>query len=240
MTGLSQAVSDILTAQKRSKKPLAVVLAGHNGSGKSTMWYERLAGDFQIPLVNADRMMMSILPDQPLPAWASALRDQNQSWMEVAQSGVQAFVAEAMLRAVPFAMETVFSDWRPQADGSIASKIDLIEDMQRAKYFVLLMFVGLSNAQLSMGRVATRVAKGGHDVAPAKLTQRFPRTQRAINAAIDVADAAILVDNSRLPADAFTVSHVRLTRRPLFDLRDGATAAPAEILEWLDVVVPRP
>jgi predicted ABC-type ATPase len=241
MIGLSKAVKDILRAQKRSRKPLAVVLAGHNGAGKSTMWYGRLADDLQIPLINADRMMMSILPearDGMLPRWASALRDENRSWMQVAQGGVQAFVAEAMSRAVPFAMETVFSDWRPQPDGTIASKIDLIRNMQAADYFVVLIFVGLSNAQLSMGRVATRVEKGGHDVAPAKLAKRFPRTQRAIAAALDVADAAILVDNSRTQEDAFTVAHVRLAKKPLFDLRDGRTAAPAEILEWLNIVVP--
>lgn len=39
MTTLAQAVDHVLKAQKKSKKPLAIVLAGHNGSGKSTMWY---------------------------------------------------------------------------------------------------------------------------------------------------------------------------------------------------------
>jgi len=42
---------------------VAFVLAGHNGSGKSTLWYSRLAESLRMPLVNADRMMMSILPD---------------------------------------------------------------------------------------------------------------------------------------------------------------------------------
>ncbi|MBM3572056.1 MAG: hypothetical protein FJX52_06780 [Alphaproteobacteria bacterium] len=71
-----------------------------------------------------------------------------------------------------------------------------------------------------------------------KLRLRFPRTQRAITAALDVADAAILVDNSRGQKDAFMVVHARLAKR-LFDLRDGPAAASAEILEWLDIVVPR-
>ena len=85
MTILTGAVRSILAAQKKSGKPLAIIIAGHNGSGKSTMWYVDLADKFQFPLVNADRMMMSILPEvnsgMRLPAWASTLRDRNQSWM---------------------------------------------------------------------------------------------------------------------------------------------------------------
>lgn len=50
--------------------------------------------------------------------------------MEVAQKGVEAFVAQAMARKVAFAMETVFSHWQPLEDGSVESKIDLIRQMQ--------------------------------------------------------------------------------------------------------------
>lgn len=77
MNDLDGAVSNVLRTQKASGKPLAVVLAGHNGSGKSTLWYKRLASRLQIPLVNADRMMLSILPEvaaqSPLPDWARAV-----------------------------------------------------------------------------------------------------------------------------------------------------------------------
>lgn len=41
------------------EKPLAVIVAGHNGSGKSTMWYDYLVDEIHLPLLNADRMMMS-------------------------------------------------------------------------------------------------------------------------------------------------------------------------------------
>ncbi|MBI4814767.1 MAG: hypothetical protein HY791_00835 [Deltaproteobacteria bacterium] len=108
MRTLPTAVEYLLVAQRKSKKPIAIILAGHNGSGKSTMWYGHLADTIQIPLVNADRMMLSLLPQTGarLPEWAERLRDTNQSWMQVAQQGVQAFVAKAMTRQVPFA--TVF------------------------------------------------------------------------------------------------------------------------------------
>lgn len=243
MTGLPEAVEQILAAQQKTKKPLAIVLAGHNGSGKSTMWRKRLSGQLQIPLINADRMMLSILPepgsDGALDAWAQLLRDTDESWMRVAQDGVQAFVGHAMRAKVPFAMETVFSYWEEQPDGTVLSKIDLIEDMQRAGYFVLLFFVGLTNAELSILRVQTRVAEHGHDVPMERLLKRFPKTQRAIAAASKVADAAIFTDNSRDLKQAFTVCRVQLGESELYDLRAGPASVPPAIAEWLETVAPR-
>lgn len=234
---VEQAVADVLRAQQDSGKPLAIILAGHNGSGKSTFWYRELAAQFQIPLVNADRMMLSILPEEdPLPAWARALRDEDHSWMSIAQKGVEAFVAQAMDHQAPFAMETVFSHWRARGDGTFESKIERIQQMQAAGYFVLLIFVGLANVDLSILRVATRVVEGGHAVAEDKLRSRFPRTQIAVGAALGVADAAILTDNSRSANQAFAVCQVRIAGHEAFDVRDDK--APAEIRAWLDVVSP--
>ncbi len=64
------------------------------------MWYKHIVDDIQIPLINADRMMLSILPEQDnrgkLRPWAQRLRDTNTMWMQVAQKGVESFVAQAM------------------------------------------------------------------------------------------------------------------------------------------------
>lgn len=63
MNSLSKAMDRVLETQEASGKPLAIILAGHNGSGKSTMWKKHLSDRLQIPLINADRMMVSILPE---------------------------------------------------------------------------------------------------------------------------------------------------------------------------------
>jgi predicted ABC-type ATPase len=238
---LRRAVADIMARAKRSGQPLAIVLAGHNGSGKSTMWYEHLVDDIRIPLINADRMMLSILPVPDaagrLRPWAQKLRDEDTMWMAVAQKGVESFVAQAMAKQVPFAVETVFSYWQRRRDGSYASKIDMITDLQAAGYFVLLLFVGLSSSALSIGRVATRVAEGGHAVEFQKLLERFPRTQAAVHHALPVADAVVLVDNSRDAARAFTPCYARAADEVLYDIRATGNA-PIEVTTWLDVVVP--
>lgn len=241
MISLADAVGKVLHAQASAGKPLAIVLAGHNGSGKSTMWHRHLSDRLQLPLINADRMMLSILPEPTngrLAGWAARLRDSDAGWMGVAQQGVQAFVGHTMGAKVPFAMETVFSLWRELADGGVESKIDLIRDMQAAGYFVLLLFVGLQSADLSILRVGTRVAAGGHDVPAPKLRERFPRTQKAVAAAAVVADATVMADNSRRENEAFTVCRVQLGATRLFDIRDAGRPVPGVILDWLSVVSP--
>lgn len=242
MNTILEAVDAVLRTQQTTGKPLSVIVAGHNGSGKSTMWRRSLADRLEMPLINADRIMLSILPepgeDGHLVPWAARLRDQDTGWMRVAQQGVQAFVGQAMLAQVPFAMETVFSYWEEQPDGRIASKLDLMTNLQAAGYFVLLVFVGLHNVVVSINRVATRVREGGHGIAIPTLRRRFPKTQKAIAAALKVADASVLVDNSRTSDLAFTVCRVQIGPMPLFDLRRGTRRPPPVISGWLDVVAP--
>jgi predicted ABC-type ATPase len=148
-----QAAEVIRSVLEPKGKPFAIVLAGHNGSGKSTFWYQHVADDLKIPLVNADRLILSILPEPDtaghLRPWAQDLRDHNGSWMLIGQQGVQAFIGAAMTQKVPFAFETVFSHWRKLPNGRHESKIEIIRDLQQAGYFVLLIFVGLSSAELS-------------------------------------------------------------------------------------------
>jgi predicted ABC-type ATPase len=237
-TTIDSALKATLPTQE---EPLAVVLAGHNGSGKSTLWYSHVADQLRIPLINADRMMLSVLPEATnnrLSQWAQHLRDQDEQWLKVAQNGVSAFVAHAAGMKVGFAYETVFSHWKVKTDGAIESRIDLIKRLQDAGYFVLLMFVGLTNASLSIGRVQTRTAGGGHAVEEKKLIQRFPRTQIAIQAALEVADATILFDNSRSRQLAFTPVQIRNQGKILFDIRRILHQKSSAITAWLDIVAP--
>jgi predicted ABC-type ATPase len=143
-----------------------------------------------------------------------------------------------MGRQVPFAQETVFSYWEPQQDGKIRSKVDLIHKLQQNHYFVLLIFVGLRDAQLSIARVSSRKAAGGHDVAIDRLLARFERTQRAVSHAVNIADASILVDNSRRPDQAFTVARIQAKTQVIYDIRNGSAIVPTEIAAWLNVVSP--
>lgn len=229
-----------------SAKPLAFVLAGHNGSGKSTLWYQRLADRLQIPLVNADRLTLSILPEpdrktRRLPAWAQRLRDEDARWHKLSQDGVGLFRQLIMDRKLPFAFETVFSFWEETAPGVYRSKADDIVAMQRAGYVVVLLFVGLTSPALSVLRVQTRRRQGGHDVPLDKLFERFPRTQAAVGHAAAIADMTLMFDNSRTFDKAFTLVRAQQKRRIMFDSRDPTFEVDADLRAvsdpWLDRVV---
>lgn len=234
-----------LLAQTQGARPVAFVLAGHNGSGKSTLWYTRLADSLQIPLVNADRMMLSILPDADprtgrLPVWAQQLRDDDVRWQVLSQEGVRVFKRLVMDQRMPFAFETVFSHWQPLPGGGHASKVDDIRAMQAAGYFVVLLFVGLMSVDFSVLRVSTHKQQGGHDVDRAKLIERFPRTQAAVGHAAPVADMTVMFDNSREEHDAFTLVRAQKKRRVLFDARDPQfkvdSALKVVCVPWLEKV----
>jgi predicted ABC-type ATPase len=204
------------------------VLAGHNGSGKSTLWNERLSERLRIPLINADRLTASILPErhpvtQMLPDWAQAFRDRDERWQRLSQQGVRTFTTLVMEQKLPFAFETVFSHWERQSDGRLhCSKIDEIKNMQAAGYFVMLLFVGLVSPRLSFFRVQTRLKTGGHDVARSKIFSRFPRTQAAVGAASVIADMTLMFDNSREASKAFSLVRAQRKSIVLFDCRDPA------------------
>ncbi|WP_260704151.1 zeta toxin family protein [Edaphobacter flagellatus] len=184
-------------------RPLAIIVAGHNGSGKSTLWNQRLSQALRIPLLNADRLTLSILPEPDggdlanLPTWAKELRDDDERWQRISQAAVTSLVEQVVRQQVSFAYETVFSHWRELPDGTVESKIDLIHKFQAAGYSVALLFVGLTHEGLSVLRVRTRQQMGGHAVPEDKLLSRFPRTQRAIKVAAGIADLTLMFDNSQ-------------------------------------------
>lgn len=253
MTRKPPALASLLQ-QIQSPNPVAFVLAGHNGSGKSTLWSSRLADSLKIPLVNADRMMMSILPDpdphtRRLEAWAQKLRDDDTRWQILSQEGVRVFKRLVMEQQMSFAFETVFSHWKSLPDGTHESKVDDIRAMQQAGYFVVLLFVGLVSVDFSVLRVLTRKQQGGHAVDHAKLIERFPRTQPAIGHAAPIADMTLMFDNSRGEKDAFTLVRAQRKSKVLFDARDPRFTVGAELRmvcdPWLNKVTgqfrqPRP
>jgi predicted ABC-type ATPase len=234
-------------ASGKRKQPVAFVVAGHNGSGKTTLWNARLSRELRIPLINADRLTTSMLPDPDqatgrLPTWASSFRNRNRQWQRISQEGVRTYIDLVMEERLPFAFETVFSHWEEQKDGSHhSSKIEEIKNLQKAGYFVTLIFVGLVSANLSILRVQTRTRTGGHAVPKATLKKRFPRTQAAIGKASMIADMTLMFDNSLSERAAFSLVRAQQRERVLYDCRNRTFYARPDVRRiaaiWLDRVV---
>jgi predicted ABC-type ATPase len=159
-------------------QPRLVVIAGPNGAGKTT-FYETFLASLPLPFVNADRIARTLAPEDPASIAYGAAEVADRERRELL----------ALRRS--FIMETVFSD--PAGD-----KLGFLRDAQAAGYAIILLFVGIESPDLSILRVTQRVLEGGHDVPPDKLQQRFPRTQRNLEAALGFVAVAAVFDNSSL------------------------------------------
>lgn len=155
------------------RRPMIVAIAGPNGAGKTTFFYSHIA-PAGLPFINADTLSMELAIG---PYEAARL----------ANSVRRAMVA----RRESFVFETVFSD-------PVGDKIAFLEDAARDGYVIVLCYIGLSNLNQSVERVAMRVSKGGHDVPNEKLRSRFSRTLENLRRAIVRLPEVMVYDNSDL------------------------------------------
>lgn len=76
------------------------------------------------------------------------------------------------------------------------SKIDFLKLAKSKGYRIYLYFVSLIDPQLNIGRVATRVSSGGHNVPDDKVESRYYRSMDNLFEAINIADKSYIFDNS--------------------------------------------
>jgi predicted ABC-type ATPase len=86
-----------------------------------------------------------------------------------------------------FSFETVMSH---------PSKLEVLLRAKQAGFFVQLFFIGTEDPQISIDRVALRVAQGGHDVPTDRIGPRWFRTMGQLCAAIQRSDRAFVFDNT--------------------------------------------
>jgi predicted ABC-type ATPase len=155
------------------RRPIIVVVAGSNGAGKSTFYESHLKWT-GLRFINADVIARELRTD----ADSAALQ-------------ADAFRRDLVARNESFIFETVFSD-------PVKAKIAFLEEAISYGYCIVVCFVGLSNHEISVERVAMRVSQGGHDVPEEKLRSRFPRTLNNLEFAIRRLPDVLIYDNSDL------------------------------------------
>jgi predicted ABC-type ATPase len=153
--------------------PLLHLLAGPNGSGKTTFYEQVLAPATGLPFINADIIARE--------RWPGSERDRSYEAAKIAAKRRDDMIA----RRQSFIAETVFSH---------PSKIQLIRQAQQADFLVVLHVV-LAPLALSMRRVEARVRHGGHDVPVVKQQQRFDRLWPLVADALRLADEGFVYDN---------------------------------------------
>ena len=140
---------------KPVKNPLCIVIAGPNGSGKTTFAREFLPKDAGvIHFVNADLIASGLSPLRPELA---------------AMSGGRLFLGELDRHArarTDFAFETTLS-------GLVYLK--RLNHWKAAGYRIEITYLRLASPSLALRRIAARVRQGGHHVPRADVLRRFTR-----------------------------------------------------------------
>jgi len=153
------------------RKPVVLVFAGPNGSGKTTV--ARALKTFGT-YVNADDMKKEYgLTDLEAAQQAETLR-------------------HALLdKGVDFSFETVFSTER---------HLLLLEKAKENGYEVQCVYALTCSDDINVARVKARFASGGHDVPEDKIRERYHRALALLPRIIKICDKVLIYDNSDEPS----------------------------------------
>lgn len=175
-------------------RPVLIVIAGPNGSGKTTITSQILRHKWleNSVYINPDQVAQERFGD-----WNSAEAVRQAAvycaeWRERCLADRQSMI-----------FETVFS-----AD----DKLDFIRRAKQAGFFIRLFFVCTESPMINAARIAGRVMKGGHDVPIAKIISRYQKSIINCKVATSIADRVYVYDNSVDGQEA----------RILFRFSDGA------------------
>lgn len=132
----------------------------------------------RLPVINPDEIAKTISPQCP------------EEWKAAFQAGRQAVSLQQkhLSERRTFAVETTFSGNRELA---------LMRDAKTAGYKVNLVFICTNTPRISIGRIANRVADGGHYVPGSDVMRRYQRSLANLPEGLTLADRAWLLDNSQ-------------------------------------------
>lgn len=159
-------------------KPKLLVIAGPNGSGKTSVTGKILKHEWMegCVYVNPDEIAQDVFGDWNSPeAVIKAAKYAAQQREECIATG----------RSLLF--ETVFS---------APDKLEFIAKAKDAGYFIRFFFVGTDHPAINASRIAHRVMEGGHDVPITKIVSRYAKSIANCSQAAKVVDRMYVYDNS--------------------------------------------
>ncbi|MBA3920791.1 MAG: zeta toxin family protein [Nostocaceae cyanobacterium] len=157
-----------------TSRPILIIVAGANGSGKST--FTRASQEaLQVPVIDPDREARQIRPDAP----SSAAIEGGKQAIRLARTYIE--------NDESFAVETTLAG---------NTYLRMMAEVKQKGWLTTLIYVGIENVQISINRVAQRVSQGGHNVPEEDIRRRYTRSLANLLMALQLADRTIIFDNS--------------------------------------------
>ena len=193
------------------RKPVLIVIAGPNGSGKTSVTSKILQHEWMEDSVyiNPD-----IVAQEKFGDWNSmdAIKKAVvycEEWREKCLTERKSLIFETVLSA--------------------KDKIDYIERAKKIGFFIRIFFVCTESPSINASRIAQRVMKGGHDVPIVKIISRYQKSVLNCKHIATKVDRTYLYDNSIENTEAKLLLH----------LADGKIAKQytEELPEWAKQII---
>ena len=180
------------------KKPKLLIVAGPNGSGKTSVTNKILKHEWikGCEYINPDNIARDVFgnwnsPDAVMKAAIHAANARE----------------ECIANGRSLIFETVLS---------APDKISFVQQAKQKGYFIRLFFIGTDNPQINAARIAYRVMTGGHDVPISKIVSRYYKSIANCSLLVPVVDRLYVYDNSVndvFPQLLFRTSNGKLTKQ---------------------------
>ena len=192
-------------------KPILIVIAGPNGSGKTSVTSKILKHEWMenALYINPDIIAQEIFGDWNSPEAIMSSIKYCENLRE-----------ECLEKKQSLIFETVLSRY---------DKVDYIKRAIENGFFVRLFFVCTTSPNINASRITDRVMKGGHDVPIPKIISRYYESIKNSCELAKIVDRAYFYDNSIDNEDA----------KLLFRLSEGKLAKQytKSIPEWAGIIL---
>lgn len=189
------------------KKPTLCVVAGPNGSGKTSTTVQLLANEWTEDslYINPDNIAQEEFGD-----WNSP-----EAVMKAAKKATE-LRYKCLEEKRDFVFETVFSS---------EEKFEFVRKAKEAGFFVRVFFVCTDSPEINVSRITKRFLEGGHEVPISKIISRYYKSLTNVAKVIPFVDRAYIYDNSvenKLPRLLYRTTEGKVFKQYVEDVPEWA------------------